>query len=249
MDRRTAQKRLLSGLTALLLIDTASVTRSIAAPIRPILDDWTNELNSYCRDLKLNNLSQHAWQSAIEQLFGRIPLEDIVKYIEFTSLKKGLELPDLGVNARTIPFPSIDGLSNTVYFQKIFGLREGRAIIPHGHSNMVSSHLVLEGNFYLRHFDKVDQQEDQLIIAPSQERSIGAGDHSSISDSTDNIHWFIAESGPAYTFDVILINLNEKAYDIHNLDMDTAEQTSNGLLRVKELDVDSALRKYGKIHH
>ena len=249
MHRRSAQKRILQLLSGFLLVDSALETRSLKAGIKPIITDWADELNTYCRDLHKAALTQQEWQSQVAALFNHVPLSDIVSFIEFDKLKKGLELPDLGVNARNIPFPSIDGLPQSQYFQKIFGLKKDRAIIPHGHSNMVSSHVVLQGDFHLRHYNKIGQDESHLIIEPTQERSIHAGDHSSISDSTDNIHWFIAESNAAYTFDVILINLNENAYDIHNLDMETAEKLGDGNLRVKELDVETALKKYGKIHH
>ena len=53
----------------------------------------------------------------------------------------------------------------------------------------------------------------------------------------------------AFTFDVIMINLNKKAYDIHNLDMDESIALHNGTLKVPILDVNTALKKYGKHHH
>jgi hypothetical protein len=249
MDRRQVNKHMLQLLSGFLLVDTALGTKSLSAAVKPIITDWATELNTYCLDLYSDRISQQIWQQQVAQLFNHIPLSDIVAYIDFEKLKKGIELPDLGVNARTIPFPEIDELPKTVYFQKIFGLKKDRAIIPHGHSNMVSSHVVLQGDFHLRHYDKINQEGEFLTIQPSQERIIHAGDHSSISDSTDNIHWFIAKSHAAYTFDVILINLNEEAYDIHNLDMDTATDIGNGHLRVKEMDVETALKKYGKLHH
>lgn len=65
----------------------------------------------------------------------------------------------------------------------------------------------------------------------------------------DNVHWLIAGSDYAYTFDVIVVGLHSQATEIDNLDMDRAEKISGGLLRVPCLEVEAALRKYGKTHH
>jgi hypothetical protein len=132
-------------------------------------------------------------------------------------------------------------------------LKQGRAIIPHGHKNMVSAHLVLKGEFELRHYDKVKDEAEHIIMAPTIDTLAKAGEASSISDDKNNIHWFITRSDHAFTFDMIMTNIDPnfgKAYDIENIDPAEAEKLSGNLLRVKKLSVDEALRKYGKeMHH
>lgn len=115
---------------------------------------------------------------------------------------------------------------------------------------MASCHLILKGEMHLRQYEKIAQEDKYLIISPSVDEIVQAGHSSSISDDSGNVHWFIANSGPAFTFDVIMADLNEQSYDIHNLDMDAKQNLFNGNLRVPILDVDTALKKYGKeIHH
>ena len=140
-------------------------------------------------------------------------------------------------------------MSDVVFVKKVFGVKKDCSIIPHGHSNMASSHLVLKGEFDLRHFEKILQEDNHLIVQPTIDRVASTGSVSSISDEKDNVHWFIAKEEANYTFDVIMLDLNDKHYDILNLDMDAAQKVNGTQLRVPILDVDTALKKYGKLHH
>ena len=177
-------------------------------------------------------------------------LDDILKFIDFENLIKGFEFPDLGVNTRPVKFPKLDGLPDkTIYQKKIFGMKKDRAIIPHGHSNMASSHLILRGEMHLRNYEKISEEDNTLIIKPTVDRIIRPGESSSISDEKDNVHWFIANTDTAFTFDVIMLDLNGKQYDIHNLDIDEKQDLSDGTMRVPVLDVNTALKKYGKETH
>ncbi|MCH7974140.1 MAG: hypothetical protein IH949_09690 [Bacteroidetes bacterium] len=96
---------------------------------------------------------------------------------------------------------------------------------------------------------KSDRKKNNLIIKPTVDKMINLGESSSISDEKDNVHWFIANSESAFTFDVIMLDLNGKNYDIHNLDIYEKQDLSDGTLRVPILDVETALNKYGKVTH
>lgn len=226
-------------------------TNKIIEPKAAIeLNHWAIELNEICSDLKSNKIPQTIWQEQINKLYSRIEVEELLKFIDFEKLSENLKYPDLGVNARNIDFPTLEGLpKNTIFTKKIFGMKKDRAIIPHGHSNMVSAHFILKGEFALRHYDKIKDETEYLIIKPTIERSVKVGDYSSISDVKDNVHWFIAKTDSAFTFDIIMSDLNEKKYEIHNIDIKDAEKIENNLIRAKKLDVETALKKYGKDHH
>ena len=81
-------------------------------------------------------------------------------------------------------------------------MRRDRAIIPHGHKNMVSCHYVLKGEFRLKQYDKVDETDNHMIIAPTIDEVARVGSHSSISDEKNNVHWLRATTETAFTFDV-----------------------------------------------
>ena len=250
MDRREFSKGILATVASWALIDSLFAFDAIGKEIKPITDHWAIKLNEFCSDLKTNSLTTIQWQLKIGELFEKIELEEILKFISFDHLIKGFEYPELGVATKTINFPKLNGLpEETVFVKKIFGMKKNRAIIPHGHSNMASAHLILQGEMHLRHYEKIQQDGQNLIIKPSVDQIAKVGESSSISDEKDNVHWFIANTETAFTFDVIMLDLNNKSYDIHNLDIYESEDLKNGTLKVPILDVQTALKKYGKQHH
>jgi len=232
------------------LMNSLITTEAIGNKMNPITDKWVNQLNEYCLDLKKEAITIQEWRNLISQLYQKVELKEILEIINFEKLKKGFHFPDLGVNTKPVKFPKLKGLpAKTVFIKKIFGMKKERAIIPHGHSNMVSAHLILKGEMHLRHYDKIRIEGEKMIIKPTIDKIIKTGESSSISDDKDNVHWFIANTDSAFTFDVIMLNLNEKEYDIHNIDIYEKENLSNGNMRVPILDVETALKKYGKHTH
>lgn len=236
------------------LLETLFTRELIARPLQPLAQHWAKELNEMCSDLQRDALTLVQWQERIETLLHRIELREMLRFIDFDQLTRQFEFPDLGVKTKFVNFPKLQDLpAQYAFHKKIFGVKKGRAIIPHGHKNMVSAHLVLKGEFDLRHYDKLEEEPEHLIITPTIERRAVAGTSSSISDEKNNIHWFITRSEYAFTFDVIMTDLDPnfgKSYDIDNLDPHEAEKLSSNRLRVRKLGVEEALKKYGKeMHH
>ncbi|NMM47767.1 cupin domain-containing protein [Marinigracilibium pacificum] len=250
MDRRKFSNELIKSLVSFALLDSVYSYQAVGKSIKLIFNHWVVSLNEYCIDLKTGSLTPAQWQTKVEGLFNQIDLTELIKFIDLKNLTKGFNYPDLGVNTKKVTFPTISGIPEKIVFiKKVFGMKKDRAIIPHGHSNMVSAHLILNGEMHLRHYEKIESDQDHLIIKPTIDRIALPGDSSSISDEKNNIHWFIANSPTAFTFDIILLDLNNKPYDIHNIDIYLKEDLHNGTMRVPILDVDTALKKYGKHHH
>lgn len=250
MNRREFSKSLLAALTSYALFESLFYTNSFSKPIRQKANYWLNRLNEYCNDLNKNSITPGEWQLQVEGLFNEIYIGDVLKFIDFENLIKGFEFPDLGVNTRPVKFPELEGLpEKTIYHKKIFGMKKGRAIIPHGHSNMASAHLILSGEMHLRNYEKLGEEDNSLIIKPTVDKIIKPGETSSISDEKNNVHWFVANTDSAFTLDIIMLDLNGKQYDIHNLDISEKEDLSDGKMRVPILDVKTALSKYGKETH
>lgn len=250
MDRRTFTKGLLATVTSFALMDTLFTFNAFSRLIQPIVTHWAISLNNYCSDLKKQSITPVEWQWQVENLYQKIELAGLLKFIDFDNLRKGFQYPDLGVSTKPVQFPKLEGLpEKTVFIKKIFGMQKGRAIIPHGHSNMASAHLALQGEMHLRHYEKIRKEEGHLIIRPTIDKTVAIGECSSISDEKDNVHWFVANTETAFTFDVIVLGLNNAQYDIHNLDMYEGQDLHDGTMRVPVLDVETALKKYGKESH
>ena len=250
MNRRTFTHNLLTTITSFGLLDSLISLGAISNELSPLTNHWALRLNEYCQDLRKNTLTPAEWQMHIEALYQQVELTDILRFIDFEKLIQGFTYPDLGVNTKRVQFPRLAGLpEKTVFVKKIFGMKKGRAIIPHGHSNMASAHLILKGDMHLRHYKKIRQEDNALIIHPTIDKTIGVGESSSISDEQDNVHWFVANTETAFTFDVIMLDLHGETYDIHNIDIWEQQRLSDGTLRVPMLEVETALKKYGKLSH
>jgi hypothetical protein len=87
-----------------------------------------------------------------------------------------------------------------------------------------------------------------LVLRPTIDRISKAGDATSISPERDNVHWFVAQTGRAYTFDCIVSDLKPIGYDyaIDLVDPDHAERLGRGELRARVIGWDESLRLYGR---
>jgi len=251
MNRREFTKDMLWTISGILLLQTVSINQLVAKPYDEHLNKWLKSLQTLCADLRKNALSVTEWQTKIAELHNSLSLEDLSVLIDFDKVYKQIQLPDLGVRTRDVHFPRIAELANDITpIGRIFGMQKDRAIIPHGHKNMVSCHRVIKGNLLLRQYDRLHDEGDYMHIRQTIEQVATPGSHSSISDEKNNVHWLIAKGGPAYTFDVIVPDYNKKDTEIDNLDMDSATKEANGILKVKKMKVDQALNKYGfDTHH
>jgi hypothetical protein len=251
MNRRDFNRNLLITLTGISFLDTLFTRNLFSNSVKPVAEEWLKELNTMCADLRTNSISPIEWQRKIDEFHSKLPLEDLLKLIDFEKSIDNFEYPDLGVVTVDPVLPKVEGVSeNYSFIGRIFGMKEDRAIIPHGHKNMISCHRVLKGEFLLRQYDRLgDDADGNMFIRQTIEETGKIGSFSSISDDKNNIHWLVATAEKSYTFDVIVVGLNDKPTEINNIDIDNAVKVENDILRVPKIKVAEALKKYGKSHH
>lgn len=250
MNRRTFSKTLLEAVSSYALLRTVAGREAFGAAVRPITDGWLRRLDALSRDLKTGAVTPRQWQDQLAGLFDRLPLGDLLGTLDFDRLAAGFTYPERGVHTRPVRFPRLEGLPETLAFHsKVFGMRQDRAIIPHGHRNMASCHYVLKGALRLRHYQKRAEDATHMVIEPTVDERALPGSHSSISDDHHNIHWLRAETRAAFTFDVIVLDLGGARWEVDNIDPYDAEPLPGGLLRARKLSVEDALRKYGHDTH
>lgn len=250
MNRRDFTKTLLGSIASYSLFRTLFTNDAFADSVKPVTDGWIRSLHEMSLDLKQATITPGQWQARIDELFNRVPLEELIARIDFARLTRDFECPDLGVHTKWVTFPKLDGLpQDLAFYGKVFGMRKDRAIIPHGHRNMVSCHYVLMGELWLRHYDKVEEDGATMVIEPTVDQIARVGSHSSISDEKNNIHWLTATTDTAFTYDVLIVDLNGEKWDVDNIDPYGAEKIAGGRLRVRKLPLEEALKKYGHDTH
>lgn len=228
----------------------ASLSASRAGALQgPVEDAFTNALRDvdpFCSQLRSDTISVEVWRDGLAHVFGSLDPDDIRQAIDFERLAARTGFAERGVATTGISISSENG-QRFAFFPKFFAVGRGRAIIPHGHANMISAHYTLRGRFHLRQFDRISIEHDALLIRPSIDRVINEGELASIGDPDDNIHWFVAEED-SFTLDIILTNLDAgapNAFDIFNIDPMDATDLGQDVWRAPRLPVPEALAKYG----
>lgn len=242
LTRRDLLTRL-SAMTALLAV--LHRDRAVASPIETEASKWLSKTDELTALLRGETLSVRDWRNGLDAFNQKLDLNDLLRDLNFDQLAEDAGFAARGVSTVKVGFGEHD-VRNLSFYPKLFAVDQGRAIIPHGHTNMVSAHLVASGRFHLRQYDQVELLENAMLVRPSFEGDIVAGDLSSIGEAEDNVHWFVALE-PSHTLDVIVTGLDaaqDPSYDIHNLDMHAAEPDGD-LFRVPRLGVAEALAKYG----
>jgi len=246
MDRRRFAQ-VLGLLPTYALLEHLLSRELLAASVRPVTDAWLRELEDASRGLAERKLQPREWQAGVEALFRRMPLEELLRRVDLDRVAKEIGTPRPAASTQRVRLPGVEGLAREAFATKVFALPAGGAIVPHGHRNMVSMHVLLAGEVRLRHFDRVGDEPGALLLKPTIDRVSRPGDLSSISDQRDNVHWFEALRGPAFTLDVIVDGLDPALgfpYRIDYVDPDRAETAGGGVLRARTIPFDVAVARY-----
>ena len=202
--RRDFTKRSVQTFLSISLLEHLCQGNLLAADAKLTAVKWLAEVNQIGFDLKGQKMKELEWQKQVEDLFQkRIELEALLKFIDFERIEKDTKLVDKGARSIRFQYPKIDGVPKKLAFgQQIFALKKGRSVVPHGHNNMATAFIVLKGNFHGRHYDRITDEKEHMIIKPTIDAKFGPGKSSSVSDVKDNVHWFKAEDEPAFIFNI-----------------------------------------------
>jgi hypothetical protein len=247
-SRRAFLETGLMGFLVVSLLDTLMAGEAVPSSLAPILKTWLRGLHERCGDLRGGAIPATIWQSEVTALLEKAPLEDLLGLIDFDQMLATVPLPDDRATTRDPVFPPLAGLPDrTDYIRRIFLLGEDRAIVPHGHRNMVSGHLVIHGSLRVRHFERLRDEPEHLILRPTIDRESRPGSATTVSDFKDNVHWLVATSKVAATFDLIVPDLDpaRPTEFMDYVDPRRAEPIGGGALRAPRLRADEVFRRYG----
>ena len=119
--------------------------------------------------------------------------------------------------------------------------------MPHGHNNMATAFLILKGDLRGRHYDRVRDEPEHMIIKPTIDRKFGPGECSTVSDYKDNVHWFQALTEPAFIFNLHVLDVNPSgAQATGRVYVDPqGESIAGGLTRARLIGYKEANQLYG----
>lgn len=247
MDRRDFSKQTLGSLLTFSLLETVLSSGALADAVKPIAAKWLADLNGMSQDLKGKKLKQTAWQAQVEQLFAQVDLAEFLSYVDFEQLTKNVQFKERGERSIRAEFPSVEGLPTELVFgHQMFALRKDRSVVPHGHNNMATAFLVLQGEFEGKHYDRLEDHKDHMIVKPTIDRKFTRGECSTVSDHKDNVHWFKATSDTAYIFNIHVLNVDPEIKRSGRVYIDPfGEQLSGGRIKAEKLRSADAFRRFG----
>ena len=246
--RREFSQKALQSLLTFAFLDTLYVQNLFADEIKPITAKWIAELDELSKDVKDEKVKQVEWQKKVEHLLARVNLQDLLRLVDFEALKKQAKFRDKGETSLRFKFKEIEGIPTKLIIGKqIFALNKGRSVAPHGHNNMATAFLILQGKLHGRHFDRVRDEPKHFIVRPTIDSKFGPGRFSTVSDYKDNIHWFTAETDRSFIFNFHVLGLkNDKKLRTGRVYLDPkGEKMAGGLIRARRISYKEAYKLYG----
>lgn len=228
-------------------------TGALAGVARAGLDPWARKVVALNRALAAGEIGLLDWQDRIAALNASVPVGEVVRYLDIDRLTAHFAYPSKLAETADPRFPktvSTGGIARP-WFLRVFAMREGGAVIPHAHNNMVSAHLVVRGNFHTRTFDRVRDEADAIAIRPSLNRLLSPGEIITMSDDRDNVHWLVAQQGRSMTFDIGMVNISKartykiaaNEYSMIYIDP-TPAADADGLIVAPVLTFEQAAKKF-----
>ena len=248
VPRREFGRRALETVTAVSLLDCLAGRRLFGQDVAPLVGDWLKQLDALGRELKDEKLKDVAFQGALEELYKKVDLPALLKSLDFDRLARETKLPDQGAESVSPNLAAIAGVPrNLIFGRQIFAMKKGRSVVPHGHDNMATGFLILQGTFHGRHWDRVEDLDDHYLIRPTIDRKFEPGSFSTVSDHKDNVHWFTAESETAFLFNIHILGYNPENDRVPTrVYVDPqGERVSGGLIKAAKISHDQANQRYG----
>jgi hypothetical protein len=249
ISRRTFTHDLLGSLLAASLLTSLSKAAVLSNAITAVVRPWVAEMDRLTRAMKTGARSQREWQSAIQELLSRVDVADVLKAIDYDALVRQVKWRERHESVLDIDLPKREGMKDDLTYDSFFyAMRKGVAIVPHGHQNMATMHMVLAGQAQARHYNRVAADGNCLIIKPVSDVLAGPGNASTISDENTNIHWFTAVSDAVFMFNIGVFKIDPgKSFTGREyIDPLGGQKLERGLIRARRMTDGEAYRMYGK---
>lgn len=249
LSRRNFTHSMLGSLLTFSLVKSLDKVDVLANPRRPILRKWLIEMEHVTQQLRRGEVKTIQWQRQIESLLSRVELNDLLSAVNYDRLAKIAVFPEDHESVEDVDFTHHVGLPAELSFAPYFyAMKKGTAIVPHGHRNMASMHMMLKGQAHGWQFERVYDEPRYLTIKPTVDKTLEIGAVTTISDQRDNIHWFKALSEPVFMFNIGVFGINPSASFSGRDYVDPlgGEKVGDGLIRARRIRMKEAYKLYGK---
>lgn len=225
-----------------------------AAPRRRMAArDWIERQGELARSFRRGEIGPLTWMAEIGRLAEEIDVAELMAMVNAAQITANALSPTNDPTKRSVRFLDESGAPRRLGFgAALFDFTPANVITPHGHRHMASSHLIIDGRFRIRNFDRVGDvgesgaPDEAMIIRPTRDVVAGVGTLSAMSSARDNIHWFVPQGGPARTFDVVVSGLDpgQPDHDIRAIDPLRGQQRSDGTIIAPVIAFEDSSARY-----
>src|SRR5882672_2775702 len=140
LSRREFTAGTLGSLLTYSLLETLFGHGAWAEEVKPLAAKWLADVNQLSQDLKGQKVKQTEWQTKVEELYDKVQLGELLKFMDFEKLASTVKFKDQGEVSLQAKFPQVEGLPTSFVFgHQVFALGKGRSVVPHGHNNMATA--------------------------------------------------------------------------------------------------------------
>jgi hypothetical protein len=247
IDQVSRRRFLLESLGALLVISTVRLVRAerMMRASGAAIDGWLAAVEALSAGAKQGQVTPRVWRRRVQRLTRHVALPDVLQLIDFDNVAAALEAVGGPEPQRLLAIGAVPGSNGLAFSAILARIREGFAIVPHGHHNMVSMHVVLTGAVHLRQYDRIGDDGTQLVIRPMADRICRPGDTTAISTDRGNVHWFRGLTD-CFALVIGVYDLDRTAAPAARdyVDPLAGQRQPDGSLRVPRLTEDEAMRRY-----
>lgn len=208
---------------------------------------WVDRQNEIAHALAGGEITPLAWQGEVERLAREVDLPELMALVVRSRISLAGRGSANDPTKRYVRFLGDDGQPRRLeYGAALFNFEPQNVITPHGHKHMVSAHMVVEGQFRVRNYDRVRDEGEAMVIRPTRDYIAHTGEISTMSSQRDNIHWFVPQGGAATTFDVVMSGLDpgQDDYEIRAIDPIGGRNLGDGLILAPILSFEESARRY-----
>jgi hypothetical protein len=247
LSRRQFGQQALGSLLTYSLLQTLVARDAFGDEMKVLAAKWLKDVNDLSNDVKGKKVKQTDWQAKVDELLGKVDLADTLKFLDFDKLTADIKFKDQGELSLRAKLPEVEGLpTNLVFGHQVFALAKDRSVVPHGHNNMATAFLILKGAFRGRHYDRLEDVGEHFIIRQTIDREFKVGEHSTVSDHKDNIHWFTANSERAFIFNIHVMNVDPAIQNSGRVYLDpNGEKLSDNRIKARRVSAGEVYKLYG----
>lgn len=246
ITRRTQLQAFLPAFAVAALLDATSAlakpARRGAGPAR-----WVDRQQEMALAMAAGEMAPLSWMREVEALAAEVDLAELMALVNRSRITAASGPYHNDPRKRFVRFVDESGAPRQLAFgAALFDFEPHNVITPHGHRHMASAHLVVDGRFRVRNYDRLGDEGQAIVIRPTRDYVAGVGAVSTMTSARDNIHWFVPQGGRATTFDVVLSGLDpgEADYEIRAVDPLGGRLLQDGSIVAPIMDFAASSARY-----